>query len=238
MIDHGQMQLALRSRLLALEVCTTGSTDLAATATGYTRSAGSFIADGFKLGMEITASGFGTAANNGTGVITALTATVMTVSAYTVANDDDGVPTPTERTLEAEAEAAGRTIATALPVMRTWENTPTRPAAGKPYVSEQYIPGPTRQVTVGQDGQLEVTPQYQVQVSVPENTGSGAAREYADALMGLFAPGTSMTLTNGDVLRVRTDTGPFSGQLQRGEAGWVVLPVTFPCRLRTQNQIT
>lgn len=222
MIDHLQTQLALRGRLLTLSVATTGSTDLASTTSAFTRSAGSFIDDGFKVGMEVDAGGFATGANDGTTVITGLTATVMTVA----------------KTLTADSEASGRTITAALPSGRAWENLEFTPVAGEPWVEEQYIPGPTRQITVGKDGQLEITPQYQVQVHAPANTSVGAAAAYADALIGLFAPLTAMTLTNGDTLRVRTDTGPFRGQLQRSHPGWIVVPVTFPCRLRTQNQIT
>lgn len=127
---------------------------------------------------------------------------------------------------------------TDLPEHQGWENVKLQREQGEPYVVEQYIPGPTRQITVGRDGELEITPMYQVQVHVPENEGYGTGASYADALIALFAPGTALTLDNGDVLRVRTDTGPFRGQMQRGDAGWVVVPVTIPCRLRTQNSIT
>ena len=51
------------------------------TGTAYTRSAGSFITDGFKLGDVVSASGFTEANNNSHyGMITTLTATVMTVA--------------------------------------------------------------------------------------------------------------------------------------------------------------
>ena len=51
----------------------TGSTiNLHATATGYSRSSGSFITNGFFLGQEITVSGFTNPENNGTSVITRL----------------------------------------------------------------------------------------------------------------------------------------------------------------------
>lgn len=125
-----------------------------------------------------------------------------------------------------------------LPEYVGWENVELRRKEGESYVVEQYIPGPARQITVGRDGQLEVDPMYQVQVHVPEGEGYGTAAGYVDEIIALYAPGTAMTLDNGDILRVRTDTGPFRGQLQRADAGWVVVPVTIPCRLRTQNQIT
>ena len=62
------------------ESSTTGSTSLSATATGYARSAGSFVTNGFVVGQTITASGFTNAANNGRSLVTAVTATSLTVS--------------------------------------------------------------------------------------------------------------------------------------------------------------
>jgi hypothetical protein len=78
------------------EPATTGSATLSATATGYARTTGSFVTDGFRVGHQVTASGFGNATNNGRSVVTAVTATALTV-------------TKTGGTV-AEAAAAGRTI--------------------------------------------------------------------------------------------------------------------------------
>lgn len=51
---------------------------VAASSTGYERSTGSFITDGFRAGMIVDVSGFTTAANNGRKVVTAVTATDLT----------------------------------------------------------------------------------------------------------------------------------------------------------------
>ena len=45
----------------------------------FNRSAGSFVADGFKMGQTITTTGFATSANNGSFVITAVTAGKITI---------------------------------------------------------------------------------------------------------------------------------------------------------------
>jgi hypothetical protein len=76
----------------------TGTVSLSATATGYARSAGSFVTDGFAVGQQVTASGFTNPANNGSSVVTTVTATALTV-------------TKTPATV-AEASATGRAIAT------------------------------------------------------------------------------------------------------------------------------
>lgn len=229
-------QFALRAKLDTLEVLTTGSASLSATATGYARSSGSFVTDGFRRGMEILASGFGTSDNNGRGVVTHVTALALTVTAYDV-DEVDGKLSTVARTLAVESEGAGREISVPRPGLMAWENIPIRPTRGVPYTEEQYLPGPPpRQITLGPLGELEIEPMYNVQVHVPENTGFEAAAKYADALATLFAPRTEITV-GSDVARVRPETGPFRGQLRRSEPGWVVVPITFPLRLRTPNSI-
>ena len=50
------------------------------TAGTYTRSAGSFLTDGFRVGMDFTASGYANGGNNGNRTISTVTATVITVT--------------------------------------------------------------------------------------------------------------------------------------------------------------
>ncbi len=75
---------------------TTGSMTLEANVTTniFERTTGSFLADGFLPGMEVTASGFVTSGNNGRTRITAVTALEMTVA----------------KTLAADAAASGCTL--------------------------------------------------------------------------------------------------------------------------------
>ena len=61
MIDSVSVQTSFRARARTVSVATTGSVQLSATTTGYHRASGSFIADGFQAGMEITyVTGFST----------------------------------------------------------------------------------------------------------------------------------------------------------------------------------
>ncbi len=96
-------------------VLTTGATSLSATATGYARAAGSFITNGFVPGMQINATGFANAANNGLSTITAVTATTLTV-------------TKAGGTV-AEAAGANRTLVTSPPppgAISVWDRRPPR----------------------------------------------------------------------------------------------------------------
>src|SRR5688572_17838711 len=123
MVDLDLTQDALRTRLVALSVATTGSVSLSATATGFARSTGSFMTDGFRAGMEITGTGF-SAGNNAAKTITGIAALAITCTGTSV-----------------QAESAGRTLAAALPAGRSWENEHFEPTTGRPYVREQLLPG-------------------------------------------------------------------------------------------------
>jgi hypothetical protein len=219
MISHDEAVLALRTKLLTLSVATTGSTALSATATGYARAAGSFITDGFRVGMELTGTSFTNPANNTAKTITAVTATTITASGTAV-----------------EAEGT-RTLTVGVPSGRAWENKEYEPTEGKPWLEEQYLPGPMRRETLGSTAQLEALPQYLPRIYVPAGSGSAAAFKYSDALLTLFAPSTQLTLASGDTMRVRGDVAPFAGQLFQVAPGFAVVPITVPLRLRTTNSI-
>jgi hypothetical protein len=234
MIDRQAALLALRGRLLTLSQCTTGAQSLSATPTGYARAAGSFVADGIVVGAEILASGFTTSANNGQGVITAVTASTLTVDAYTVTAVPGGY-TVTARVLATEAAAAGRTVSVGLFAMRQWVNTAITPVAARPWVQEQFLPGPAQQVTLSRAGQIEVLPQYVITLYGLSGTGAGALYKLADAILSLFSPTTSLTLSTGDVLTVSTVPAPYPGQLIAADPGWSALPTTIPCTARSAN---
>lgn len=221
MIGHLDIQLALRAKLLTLSVVTTGSVTLSATASGYARSSGSFLSDGFAPGMELTPSGF---ASNPVSVVTDVTALSLTVA----------------DPRSAETSASGRTLAVGLPSARAWENkkpSDDPPLQSRPFVREEYLPGaPMKQVTLGPFGEVEMQPLYAPQIYVPANSGITAASRYADSIVRLFAPRTAIPVGT-DVLRVRTDSGPYRGQLLQSSPGFAVVPVTIPCWIRTQNTI-
>jgi len=216
-IDHNAIQTALHAKLFDLSVVTSTGT-FSATATGYARTSGSFLTDGFRPGMEVAGTGFSESANNAAKTILRATALTLSCSGCT-------------------AESAGtRTLTVGLPAGRAWENVEYTPVPGDPYIEEAYIPGPMDALTLGDTPTLECSPSYIIRVYVPINTGPEAARQYADALLTLFAPKTSLTVTD-HTLTVRTRPAPYSGQLIRTEAGHATLPVTVPLRARTANSI-
>jgi hypothetical protein len=196
---------------------------LAATTTGYTRTTGSFVTDGFAVGMEILPAGF---TANLRATITAVSALSMTVN----------------RTLTAQTAGSARSLTVGMPGTRVWENAepsdasgaPASITQGSPYFEEQYLPGPAARATLGTGGELEWLPMYAPRVYVPANGGAKAARGYSDALLSHFAPETTMAVST-DTLRVRSIPAPYSGQLLPGDPGFAMVPVTIPLLLRTPN---
>lgn len=85
-----------------------GVTTMAFAATGktITRSAGSFITDGFAVGDKVTITGASVSGNNQTVTITTLTATVMTASAATFSDDTAKTGVTIAKTLSASPTAA------------------------------------------------------------------------------------------------------------------------------------
>lgn len=216
MINHESILLALRAQLETLSVATTGSASITATATGYTRSTGSFITDGFAPGMELVGTGFSESANNDAKTLTEVGATVLTCPGTT-------------------AEAVGtRTLSVGVPSVAS-ENVHFEPTQGSPWFEENYLPGPMETQSLGSLAELEILPSYVVKVFVPANTAVSGVLKYADKLLTLFAPGTALTVS-GHTVWVRKDVAPFSGQVLPVD-GWSFVAVTVPLRVRTANAI-
>lgn len=77
---HSRVLSSVRDRFFPAAMQGTQTVTTASVGKTYTRSAGSFITDGFQIGGTAVWAGFVNAASNGAKTITALSATVMTVS--------------------------------------------------------------------------------------------------------------------------------------------------------------
>lgn len=218
MINHTQISHTLRAQLVATAVCSTGGAAIAATAGGYSRAAGSFLTDGFAVGMEVNASGFTTPGNNGLHVIQAVDALTITCSGTSV-------------------EAGPGALAVGLPALRAWETIILNPTIGRWYIEEDYIPGPVEQITMGQRAVLEGLPMYVIRLYAPSNIGTEAPYAIADAILAQFPPMLDLTLPNNDVVRVRTRPAPNRGQLSPADPGRVYCVIAVPLRIRSTNII-
>lgn len=218
-MDHLEALLALRGRLLATVVATTGVTTLTATGTGYTRATGSFITDGFRVGMEVVPSGF---ADNSPGVIQSLTDLEIVLM-----NDRDP-----------EGAAANRSLTVGIPQLRGWENFEVKPLDGRWFVEEDYIPGPRNRVGVMRSGPYEHLPQYIVRLSGLSDTGVTALYTVAQEILDQFPPGDAFSMADGQPLRVASSPAPSRGQVLPGlDSGRAEIVITIPLWKRTHNPI-
>ena len=220
MIDFLLAQLAFRTRAATLVVSTTGSATLGATAAGYTRAAGSFVTDGFLVGMEVVPTGF---TQTAPGVVSAVTATLLTI--------DGG------RTVQ--TAGAARSLTVGLPSLHAWENdSPLTRYVTRPFLEEDFVPGgssnttwPARIGLFDQDG-LAIYKWYGVQ-----NVGVDAISASVTALMRLFTPGTYLALADGSSIQVRGDVAVKRSQIMNTGDGWAVCIVTIPWRTTTRNVV-
>jgi hypothetical protein len=220
-IDSGLALLALRARVLAAVSATTGSTTLSATTSGYARSSGSFVTDGFKLGMEVLGAGFSNSANNAYGVISSVSALALGISGGRLT----------------ESSASGKTVSAGLPFGKAWEGVEFTPTSGRPYIEESFVPASSRVWTFPADGgHVRETGLYVIRWYGISGTGP-SVRAAVDALKVQLSPGTGLTLSDGSTVRVRADTGPYTGELRRIEGGWSVLTLTVPWMSEATNAV-
>lgn len=214
-VDLLAVHLALRNRALSLVVATTGVTLLSATATGYHRAAGSFVADGFLKGMEIVPAGF---AANAPLVIRDLTNSDITTT----------IPPAVE------AEAAGRSLVVGIPTLRAFENVALTPVGGRPYYEEDFVPATTSLLSFpAQGGALQENGLYVSKWYGLSGVGVSALRKSVDALKALFAPGTIIT-AGANTVRI--------GEAQAGQiipltSGWSAIALPIPWWALSRNLV-
>lgn len=226
MIDMEAVALALRNRARSLVVSTTGVVSLSATATGFARTAGSFVTDGFVEGEEIVPAGF---VGNTPRVITNVSALALITSTAPAA----------------EGAAGGRSLTVGFPLIRTYENrAPTGLPAGavsiptgRVYVDENFVPATHELLSFpAQGGTAEETGLYVLTWFGLENTGSAGIRKPMDGLKALFTPGTVLVAGSGTV-RVRGDTSTQVGQIIPQGNGWAACQIRIPWRAYSLNVV-
>lgn len=209
-------QLVLRARLMTLSICTTGSISLEATDSGYERTSGSFVTDGFVVGQEVTPAGFSDLERG----------TILSVSALELLIDGGRNPEgPTTASLTA-----------GLPELQGWDNVALEPVSGRPYIEEQLVPATrTLRSFPSTGGTLEDTGLYVIRWYGKADTGLRAIADAADAVLELFKPGTTLPVDTDVTVRVRSDLGPYRGQIHADRPGWSVVTITIPWILSSVN---
>lgn len=211
-----ETRLALRTRLLTLSVATTGSATLAATATGYTRAAGSFVTDGFLPGMEILPAGFTT---NTPQVIKSVAALTITTR---------GAPA-------VEDAASSRSLTCGLPSIRGWDNQRVSLLADRWAMEEGFLFQPQQMHSIaGANGIVERRGLYVIRLYGVQGPGVAALSEVADSILALFTPETTMT-AGSETVRVRGNPGPYLSDFLPEPPGWIALVITIPWWMLATN---
>lgn len=218
MLDHELVLLAMRANLLTAVAAETGVMTLAATVDGYTRTAGSFITDGFCAGMEVVPDGF---ADNTVANIESVTALKITIDAAR----------------PAESEAGSRSLTVGMPVLRAWENVENQRIAGRWYLREEYIPGAGEVIGVGPTSKVEYIPLYILHVEGLADVDVTALFRVVQSILDAFPPMLAIVLDNNDIVRVRTMPAPYASQILSRNTGAPESVVTIPLVARTSNPI-
>lgn len=215
MLDHDESLRALRNQLLAMpNIASTGVTSLASTKNSFTRQAGSFVTDLFEVGMEVQPSGF---VDNSPAAIKNLSAQGMDLR---------------QEERKIEAAAGGRSLVVQLPSLKSWENKKAKPDANLWFLEEDYIPGPTTQLSLQE---YDHFPTYVIRLYGFPNVGSKALNKVAKGVLTQFKPSTAIAISGGNFLRVRGRPSPFLGQIMQDGEGYAFIVVTIPVRVRTLN---
>lgn len=219
MAANALVDIGFRTRLATLSVATTGTITLAATAVGYTRPSGSFIADGFQVGQEVTPVGFTVLTPQ---LITGVAALSLTVRGA----------------MTAEASAGSRSLTVGLPAFRVYSNNDFTPTTNRHYVEMEVVPSsPTQLSFPAQGGTREDQGVYVVRWYGVANMGALGLRSCADKLLALFTPGTTMVLSDSSVVHIRGDSGSYASALMNGPPGFAVIVLTIPWRRYASNAV-
>ena len=194
------MHLKARAHLASTILATTGLTELAATANGYTRADdGSFLDDGFVPGFEITPVGF---PQNPIDIVKFVTDDeLVTEKGHTARTADDN------RSLTAKPPRA----------MRYGARKPEDIAVTVPYWWERWLGGPSRGVTSFARDAMRTRTQclYEVNVFGRVNDEDLVVQRSADAIGRRFGPSTEIVLPSGYVMTVPATPLAAIGQVGR-----------------------
>lgn len=223
-IDNRALLLAFRNRLADLEVCATSGVDLAATPTGYTRTSGSFITDGYEQGMELVPAGFTNAQNNERAII-------EHVEALTIQTREPRIT---------ESSASGRTLSVGIPERLADENVvfSDEEVAEWPYMEEDYVRGARQMVSGPYDGGvMDERGIYALNWYFLPGYDSFAIHKCVDALLAHFAPGTTIGTGDNAVL-IQGDPAPTATKPEPDDDGHVVVSIEIPWFALTTSTVT
>lgn len=212
---HTSLISAFRQRLLQTIKATTGAVaTLSAAGNVFSRSSGSFVADGFGIGDEVMPAGFDNAANNARNRIKSVTPTTLTV----------------ESALVTEAAGGSRAIVAGIPQGRDFEDGKKyTPQLGVPFITDNYNILASTPVGVGTGGAEGHSIQAIFGLRYPNDTGPLAVRMMAGAIRHQFRPGVWLSYGGDSGILLASSV---SGRLVE-QPDWLIATVTATVSART-----
>lgn len=218
MINHRAAREAWQSHVLATLLATTGVIALSATASGYARATGSFVDDGFVIGMEVTPVGFDA---NVVDVVTEVSALELRTA------------TPHA----AEGAASGRLLAAWLPRRRAFGGT-LDPVAGQSSMRFEYVPATHAAIAGNGSSTLGIdTGLYVVTMIAPTEHGEELFDATLQPLLDACTPGTKL-LAGAQVVSVPWNPSARRGQvLPYAIAGLSYAQATIPWTAQSRTVV-
>jgi hypothetical protein len=187
---------AFRQAWGTVEKATTGAVNtIRATPDGYVRSVGSFLADRFDVGDEITVSGFPRQpTSNGMGWIEYVDDLTMHVRR------------PVGTTMVAEAAGALVTIRAGMPAVQLTEGWISSTEIGRPWMRETYQPNLMRPASLrAPTAKVRYTGVMWLNLFYPIDTGENGVERLRGKIIQQIYPASTLVYA-GQVIRVQTAT--------------------------------
>lgn len=214
------IKMAFRTAFRAVVKASTGAvTTIATTADGYTRTAGSFVTDGFDVGDEVVASGCPLAVNNGMGWVTYVDDITLQVMR------PDGV------VMVVGAAGAAVTITAGMPSLHILESRRTSTDVGKPWTREHYQAGVVVVASMrAPTARVRQRGVFWLNLFYPSDVGTSGVDRLRGKILASIYPAMDLRY-NGQVVRVQQV--PKKDFVQ--EASWVGAPIAWHFQADTIN---
>jgi len=207
-----RVDMAFRTALAGLSVVSSGGVALGVSSVGFTRASGSFVADGWAVGMQFAAVGFPASVSTA-GVVHRVEPTLLHIVGGS---------------RSAAVAASGRTVSAVVPRPILQANEAWSPDAGAPYSEATIVGQPAVLLGAPADGSTrEDRGLLVLGVYGPLDVGSKALQDTASAVLDRFPPGASL-VAGADTVRVRTDTSGFHSEVQQVDGAHARITVTVP----------
>lgn len=125
-------------------------------------------------------------------------------------------------------------VLSALPASRAWENDTYTPTPGTPYVAESIEPQPGALLGLTSGGLVEDEGIYTLTWCDRARQGTVAFSASLTAVLALVPPGSFVTTTGGQVVRIKASPKPSRTKIVERD-DWAISVIRIPYRVHSYN---